>query len=367
MKDLKPIHSASPGRAKKPWKIRAFTKDIYRSIAHSWGRFWAIFAIVALGAGFYAGLRGTAPDMRATADAYFDDTNMMDIRLLSAFGFSQEDVEAIREVPGIEGIMAGHTADVLSVIEGKEQAIRVHSLPQDTSEENDDYINRPVLVEGRLPEKSGECVVGRNKAETGVKIGDTITVSGDDWEDSFKCQTFEVVGMVDSSYYISFSLGSTSIGTGTLNLYMYILDEDFNQEAITDLYLTVEGASEESTFSEAYEEKVQAVKDALKPLGEERDDIRYEEVTADSKKELEEGWAEYNDGKAEAESQLQEAEAKLTEGQAELEESKVKLEAGKLEYEEGKAQWQEKRRNTRPHGKSMKTGKASGSRDTPNT
>ncbi len=343
MKDLKPIHSASPGRAKRPWKIRAFTKDIYRSIAHSWGRFWAIFAIVALGAGFYAGLRGTAPDMRATADAYFDDTNMMDIRLLSAFGFSQEDVEAIREVPGIEGIMAGHTADVLSVIEGKEQAIRVHSLPQDTSEENDDYINRPVLVEGRLPEKSGECVVGRNKAETGVKIGDTITVSGDDWEDSFKCQTFEVVGMVDSSYYISFSLGSTSIGTGTLNLYMYILDEDFNQEAITDLYLTVEGASEESTFSEAYEEKVQAVKDALKPLGEERDDIRYEEVTADSKKELEEGWAEYNDGKAEAESQLQEAEAKLTEGQAELEESKAKLEAGKLEYEEGKAQWQEKK------------------------
>ena len=84
--------------------------------------------------------------MRATADAYFDDTNMMDIRLLSAFGFSQEDVEAIRQVPGIEGIMAGHTADVLSVIEDKEQAIRVHSLPEDTSEENDDYINRPVLV-----------------------------------------------------------------------------------------------------------------------------------------------------------------------------------------------------------------------------
>ena len=344
-----------------------FYKDIYRSIVHSWGRFWAIFAIVALGAGFYAGLRGTAPDMRATADAYFDDTNMMDIRLLSAFGFSQEDVEAIRQVPGIEGIMAGHTADVLSVIEDKEQAIRVHSLPEDTSEENDDYINRPVLVEGRLPEKSGECVVGRNKAETGVKIGDTITVSGDDWEDSFKCKPLKWWAWWIHPIIYPFPWEAHPLERAR-SIYICISwMRIFNQEAITDLYLTVEGASEESTFSEAYEEKVQAVKDALKPLGEERDDIRYEEVTADSKKELEEGWAEYNDGKAEAESQLQGAEAKLTEGQAELEESKAKLEAGNWNMKKERPSGRRKRRNTRPHGKSMKTGKASGSRDTPNT
>ncbi len=342
-KSLKPV-KASPGRAKRrPRVIRAFTKDIFRSISHSWGRFWAIFAIVALGAGFYAGLRATAPDMRATADAYFDDTNMMDIRLLSAFGFSDEDVEAIGDIPGVKGLMAGHTADVLSVIEGKEQAIRVHSLPEDMSQDNENYINRPVLVEGRFPEKSGECVIGRNKTQSGVKVGDTITISGEDWEDSFKCRTFEVVGMVDSSYYISFSLGSTSIGTGTLNLYMYILDTDFNQEAVTDLYLTVDGASEESTFSGTYEEKVQAVKDALKPLGEERDDIRYEEVTADSRKELEDGWEEYNEAESKAKSELQDAEAELTEAQGKLEESRAELEAGKLEYEEGKARWEEKK------------------------
>lgn len=342
-KSLKPV-KASPGRAKRRHRgIRAFTKDIFRSISHSWGRFWAIFAIVALGAGFYAGLRATAPDMRATADAYFDNTNMMDIRLLSAFGFSDEDVEAIGDIPGVKGLMAGHTADVLSVIEEKEQAIRVHSLPEDMSEDNENYINRPVLVEGRFPEKSGECVIGRNKTQSGVKVGDTITVSGEDWEDSFKCRTFEVVGIVDSSYYISFSLGSTSIGTGTLNLYMYILDTDFNQEAVTDLYLTVDGASEESTFSGTYEEKVQAVKDALKPLGEERDDIRYEEVTADSRKELEDGWAEYNEAESKAKSELQDAEAELTEAQGKLEESRAELEAGKLEYEEGKAQWEEKK------------------------
>ena len=179
-KSLKPV-KASPGRAKRRHRgIRAFTKDIFRSISHSWGRFWAIFAIVALGAGFYAGLRATAPDMRATADAYFDNTNMMDIRLLSAFGFSDEDVEAIGDIPGVKGLMAGHTADVLSVIEEKEQAIRVHSLPEDMSEDNENYINRPVLVEGRFPEKSGECVIGRNKTQSGVKVGDTITVSGED-------------------------------------------------------------------------------------------------------------------------------------------------------------------------------------------
>lgn len=322
-------------------KIRAFTKDIYRSIAHSWSRFWAIFAIVALGSGFYAGLRATAPDMRATADAYFDDANMMDIRLLSAFGFSEEDVEEIRKIPGVKGVMAGHTADALFLIEEKEQAVRVHSLPENLDADNEEFLNRPVLAEGRMPEKPGECLIGKNKAETGIQLGDTITIAGEDWENSFRYRSFKVVGLVDSPYYISFSLGSTSIGTGSLNRYMYIRDEDFSQEAITDLYVTVEGAAEKSTFSQSYKDTVQEVKDALKALGEKRDDIRYEEVVADSRETLEQGWKDYTEAENETRIKLAEGEEDLMEAEALLEEKRAELQAGRLEYENGRAQWEE--------------------------
>lgn len=319
-------------------KIGVFAKDIRRSISHSWGRFWAIFVIVALGSGFYAGLRATAPDMRITGDAYFDDGNMMDLRLLSAFGFSEADVEAIREIPGVKGVMAGHTADVLSRLEEEDQVLRVHSLPTDIGDDSEDFINRPVLVEGRMPETSGECLVSRNKTGTGVEIGDTITFSSEGWEDSFDRQEFTVVGLVDSSYYIAFSLGSTSLGNGTLSRYMFVLDEDFNQSAITDLFVTVEGAREESTFSDSYEELVAEVKSRLEELGEERDDIRYEEVLRDSRQELEDGWTEYEEKKEEAELQFQEAEDELLEAEGKLEESRAQLEAGRLEYETGKAE-----------------------------
>ncbi len=319
-------------------KMRVFTKDIGRSIRHSWGRFWAIFAIVALGAGFYAGLRATAPDMQATGDYYFDQGYMMDLRLLSGFGFSQKDVDAIGEVPGVEGVMAGHTADALASLNEKDLVIRVHSLPENMDSSNPDYLNRPVLVEGRMPQNSGECLVSRDKTGEGVAVGDTVTFTSGSWKDSFSRREFTVVGLVDSPYYISFSLGSTNLGSGSVNRFMYILDEDFNQSAITDLFVTVEGAREESCFTDAYWDKVEAVQTALETLGEERDDLRYDEVLADSRKELEDGWAEYESGKAEAEQELEDGRQKLKDARKELEDAQAELSDGWQQYEEGKAQ-----------------------------
>ncbi|MEG1304732.1 MAG: ABC transporter permease, partial [Oscillospiraceae bacterium] len=117
-------------------KTNTFNKDIMRSVKHSLSRFIAIFAIVALGAGFFAGLSATAPDMRLTADKYYDDSNMMDFHLLSSLGFTDEDIAQMRRVDGVDGVMAGYSVDAESLIGDKEQVMRIHSLPDDMSDTN---------------------------------------------------------------------------------------------------------------------------------------------------------------------------------------------------------------------------------------
>lgn len=312
---------------------RTFIKDIFRSITHSWSRFWAIFAIVALGAGFFAGLRATGTDMQATGDVYYDQSNMMDIELISTMGFSDGDISAIAQTGGVENVMAVHRADVISDIGGEEQAIRIHGLPDD-EEESGAYMNRPVLVSGRMPENPGECLFGISKLNTSsLELGDVITLQDEDGTlgDTIRYQQYTVVGFVHSAYYISFTLGNTSIGNGILSHYMYVPDSDFTQDAYTDVFVTVAGAQALSSFSDRYDVLVSASSDALETLADEREPIRYEEVVSDAQSELDDAQSEYDDAKQEADEKLADAKQQLDDGQAEIAENEQKLEDARVQ------------------------------------
>ena len=50
--------------------------------------------------------------MVATQESYFKDNNLMDIHLLSTYGFDDGDMEAIRNVEGIKGIYPTYSKDV---------------------------------------------------------------------------------------------------------------------------------------------------------------------------------------------------------------------------------------------------------------
>lgn len=316
-------------------KLKTFRKDILRSVKNSLSRFIAIFAIVALGAGFYAGLNATAPDMQSTADKYCDDSRMFDVRLLSTLGFDEQDVAAIKRVNGVESVMAGYTSDVISQIDGKEQVIRIHSLPDDRSESSPEYLNRPVLVEGRLPQKDDECILGVSKLDTeAVKIGSVIQVEDKDGDlaDTLKNDRFTVVGFVNSAYYISFSLGSSSMGNGTVSHYMYVMPSAFSSEAYTDLYLSVAGAREQDCFSDEYKENVDAVIDSLESLASERERLRFDDIYGEAKQKLDDAKQELADGKTELEDKRREADGeladaynKLVDGKKEIDETEVAL------------------------------------------
>ena len=300
---------------------RTFKKDIICSVKNSFARFMAILIIVALGAGFYAGLNAVAPDMRATVDKYCRDRRLFDIRVVSTLGLTQEDVDAIRNTEGIENVMAGYTVDAISEIGDTEKVIRVHSLPRNTSESYDGYLNRPLVTSGRMPSAVDECVVSESKmTESGIEIGDTVVLENDDGslDDTMAQLEFKVVGVVRTPYYMSFNLGTTTKGSGSINRFIYVLDEAFCSEVYTDFYATVEGADELDCFTQEYDDLVQSVIDRLEPIADARETLRYDDVYGTAKEKLDDARAELEDAKTELSDQKEKAETELADAEQQL-------------------------------------------------
>lgn len=332
----------------------AFRKETIRSITHSLGRFLAIAAIVALGTGFYAGLRMTAPDMKQAADEYFDGTALMDVRVISTLGLTDADIAALRQVEGVEAVMPARETDVMATIAGEQYATRVHSLPDaarksDTSDkvhalsDNPNYLNRPILIEGSWPQKTGECVLSADLASNGSRhVGDTVTITEglQDVDETLTTRTYTIVGYVNAPYYAtSSSMGTTTLGSGAIQEFMYVPEDDFSSDLpYTEAFLTVRGAAAERSSSEAYDNQVAEVVTRIESLAPEREVARVDELKGDAQKELDEQRAEFERQKTDAESQLADAQQQLDEAAATLAESEQKLASGQTDYDNGAAE-----------------------------
>ena len=325
--------------------MKTYGKNIFRTIRGSLSRFLAIFAIVALGVGFLAGLLVSPMDMRLSADALYDETRLYDLRVVSTLGLTEEDVEAVSAVEGVEGLFPAYDTDlVLLSEEGDSLTARVHSLPEDTSEENANYLTRPQLLEGRMPEEPGECVIVKTKSlvEGQEWVGATLTVEEDEEdeeEDSSPLpQTLTVVGTVRSAAYVSMEPEYTTAGSGTLEVMLYTLPETFDMDYYTALYLSVEGARELNSSSDQYWDKVEAVQTALEDMAPERAQLRYETLVGDAQQELDDARAEYEEARADTEEELADAKAQLEDAQKEIDENRQTLADAKAQLESGQAQ-----------------------------
>lgn len=311
---------------------KTYLKSIFRTIRHSLSRFAAIFSIVALGAGFLAGVLASPLDMRVSADQYCRDTEMFHLKVMSTLGLTAADMEALRDLPQVDKVMPAYDTDlVLLSDQGDSYTTRLHSLP----EEGWDSLNTPVLQEGRLPEAPGECavVLTRTFFENSGWVGRTLTVEED--QEGLP-REFTVVGTVKTSLYLSLEQEHSTAGTGTLGLMAYTVPETFDQDYYTAAYLSVAGAEGLNSFYEEYEELAAQAEDVLEPLGEERARLRYEELIDDANGELADGWDEYEEAKADAERELADALTELEDGEAEIAENEQKLADAKQELEDGR-------------------------------
>lgn len=308
-------------------------KSTFREIKQSFGRFAAILAIVALGVGLFAGLKISQTAMIKTVTEYFKETDFYDYRLMSTVGFSKEDVEVFRQQEDVKAAEGSVSFDILcSERGGNEKVLKAYSLPEE--------VNRITVVEGCLPEAENECVVDANLYGSSM-IGKKIKLSEQNDEgdlEHFTYREYEVTGLVKSPLYIQFERGTTSLGSGKVAGFMYLMPGGFETDDYTEIY--VKFADEFPLYSEEYEDYLDEKNATWESLTQEVTEARYKTVVGDAKKELEDGKTELAEKKADAQKELAEAKEKLDEaaaeiadGEKQLKEAREKLESAPAEIE----------------------------------
>ena len=317
---------------------RTYNKNVIRTFRSTRSRFFAIFSIVALGVGFLAGLSATPVDMKESMERYMDDSNFYDLRVVSTLGLTDEDVQALQQVSGVQQVQPAYSADLL-VQTGDDSAVaRAHSLPPDA----EDAINQLVLTEGRMPQSPDECLVevGATGLNPTYPVGTVFTVTAEnvDLDSKLNHTRFTVVGLVHNSNYFSYEREPASVGSGAVQVVMYLQPEAFAYEAYTEIYLTAAGAKAQNSLTDAYRQTVQTVADNLAAIQDARCQARYDGLLADARAELDDAWQQYYEAKADADAQLADAAAELADGRKQLQDGKNKLADGQRQYNDGKSQ-----------------------------
>jgi len=254
---------------------RSYWKIVFRCIKDSLMRYLAILAIIALGVGFFSGLKSTMPAFFATGDKYIRKQELFDFRILSTVGFDDADVKKIKEISGVRACEGAAFRDGLvtrkkNKDEGKEDlvsVVRFHTITE--------YVNKLDLIEGRLPEKENEVVVDAYSCPSDY-MGDTLILSEDD---GFSCCEYEVVGRVRSPYYLNFQRGTSEIGDGSIDFYVYVNKDALDFDAYTEVYVKID--ENEESFSDEYDARVSDFEGTLKPKIEEIVTERYDRIKAE--------------------------------------------------------------------------------------
>lgn len=346
-------------------RIAPLLHQTLRSIHTTFSRFLAIVAIVALGTGFFAGLMMTGPDMRQAMDTYYDDNNVWDIRLISTLGFSNDDIHQFDDVEGVRACMPNHTVDAIARMNDTQVAVRVSSFDTTMAQQfvdehayaakdsSFDFLNRFQLVTGRLPQSPDECLAAAYAPHAQLSEGDIvdITSANEDLDKIFSTRHLRVVGTITSPLYpYTRSFGSTTIGSGSIDQYIFVPTSTFQQDfPYTELYISVEGADSVQSNSDAYKNIVGATKERLEAQKDRMSVFRQHEVQELAQSKLDEKKTEFEQQKNEAFEKLEAGESELARKHSKLQESwrkytqgTSKLKASREAFESQKAASQNK-------------------------
>lgn len=317
---------------------KALHKDNFMMVRKTLPRFMSIFFIVALGVAFFSGVRVTEPDMKLTADAQFDESRLMDLRVLGTMGITDKDVSAVKEISGVSVAEPSYSVDTICKLNETEKVLKVMAAT--------DHLNQIKVTEGRMPEKNGECLIDSYVVEhSDIKVGDTITLSSgtdDDIGDTLKESTLKVVGVGDSSYYLSRDRGTATIGNGQISGFAVVPKENFKLDVYTDLYLSVKGAAKETAYTDEYDDMVEKVEKKIKDISGERCKARQEEIKNEARKKVKKAENKYKKEKkkadkklAKAKKKLDNAEDKISSGKKEIKSQEAKISDGKKQIKKG--------------------------------
>ena len=314
---------------------RNLRKMLRRSIKATFGRYVAILAIVALGVGFFAGLKSSEPAMSGTADEYLKAQNMYDFQLMSSLGITEGDVEAFNALGYVIGAEGAYSLDVLLQRGDKQDAFKFHSIT--------DEVCVPVLVEGRMPENAGECLADAlvfKSEDIGTKLKIALG-NEEDTVDMLRYGSYTIVGIAKTPRYISGERGSTHLGSGSISGFVLLREDGFDSEAYHELLVQCD--INEKSFTDEYNSVRDSMESDIKTFFNERGALRYKELRAeadeeiaDARKELDDGWQEYYDGEKEGQKKLEDAAYELYLAQEKIDEGRKEIEKGQQEIDNAK-------------------------------
>ncbi len=321
---------------------KSLFKNNFKSIHRTRRRFISILVMAFLGVGFYAGLVATSPDMLDSLDKYVDKSNLYDINIISTLGLTDDDVNKVQEIEGINNVYAVQSKDSIAKIDEKESACKVI--------EYNENVNIPVIIAGRNIENENECLLDKAIVRTGAGIeqyiGKKIILENDDKNsddsDMFKVKEFEVVGIVESPMYISNERENTSIGNGSISYYIMVKDSVINMDYYTGIYATVNGAKDEVTNSEEYLNLVNPVKDRLESIKQEREEARYNSLVDEANEKIKDAQKEFDSKKAYVDRELDDAKSKIDKASKQITSSENKIKSAQKELTKQKEEASEK-------------------------
>lgn len=304
---------------------KALFKDSVKEIKNTYKRFLSILVMAFLGVGFFAGIKATSPDMVDTIDKYYKEQNVYDIQVMSTLGLTNQDLEELKKVENVESVEGTFETDGKLDIGNKEIITRV--MPADG-------VNKPRLIEGKLPEKADECAVEELFLKVHkMQIGDKITleiddITTDDGEEKavLKNKELTIVGTVQSPLYIARDRGNSSLGAGKVNYFMYISKDNINDvEFFTTAYIKVAGADKYTTSSKKYENYIEETTNKVEEIKATREKARYEQLKGIATAKVDDAQKELDEEKAKAEKELTDAEKKITDGKNKIQKNEIEL------------------------------------------
>ena len=309
----------------------ALLKDSIKEIKNTYKRFLSILVMAFLGVGFFAGMRVASPDMVDTIDQYYKESQVYDIKILSTLGLTNDDIDALSEIDEIENTVGTYETEGKIEIDNKEIITKIMSVEK---------LNKPILLQGNLPKTQNECVVEDSFLTANHKsIGDTIEIEiektkNDEGEEVeyLNKNILKIVGTVKSPLYISRDRGTSSLGSGKIDYYIYVPKENIKaNEIYTNIYIKLKNSENYTTSSEKYEEYIAEVKEKIEAIKEEREKARHDKLVDIATRKVKEAEEKLNENKQNAQQQIEEAKQEIENGKNKIEKAEVKLNSSKKE------------------------------------
>ncbi len=304
----------------------AWRKNNRRELQHTMARFLAIFAIVGLGVGFFAGLKLARPAMVNIGREFVEESNFYDFQLISTLGLTEEDAAYFAGLDGVFGAEGAVAADLLTEVEGEQAVFKTHQLLEE--------LNQVQLTGGRMPEAANECLMDDLFYSEEI-LGTELQVRNEEGH-LFSQTAYRVVGICNTAQYLNVQRGTTTLADGQVAGFLYLPAEGYDSEAFTEIYVRMD--SDAAAFSQEYQDQLEGWSDLLTGELELRADLRKEQVWQDAQSELDKGWQEYRDGTAELEQAKLDAEAELAAAKEELDAAAQQLQEAREELEAGEVQ-----------------------------